>query len=146
MIISRSILVAENGIISFFLWLSNIPLCVCVCVHVCVCVCVCVCVHIHTYALSWWLGGKEFFCQCRRHVFNLWVGKIPWRRKWQLIPVFLSGKSHGQRRLLSYSPLGHKRVQHDLMTKKQQLIYIYVYVYIYIYISHIFFTHSSVDI
>ena len=24
-----------------------------------------------------------------------WVGKIPWRRKWQLTPVFLPGKSHG---------------------------------------------------
>ena len=31
MIISRSIHVATNGIISF-LWFSNIPLCVCVCV------------------------------------------------------------------------------------------------------------------
>ena len=29
MIISRSIHVAANGIISFFLWLSNIPLCIC---------------------------------------------------------------------------------------------------------------------
>ena len=31
-------------------------------------------------------------------------GKIPWRRKWQLIPVFLPGKFHGQRRLAGYSP------------------------------------------
>ena len=23
---------------------------------------------------------------------NIWVGKIPWRRKWQLTPVFLPGK------------------------------------------------------
>ena len=28
--------------------------------------------------------------------FNPWVGKIPWRRKWQPAPVFLPGKSHGQ--------------------------------------------------
>ena len=28
MIISRSIHVAANGIISFFLWLSNIPVCI----------------------------------------------------------------------------------------------------------------------
>ena len=27
--------------------------------------------------LSWWLSGKEFPCQCRRHGFNPWVGKIP---------------------------------------------------------------------
>ena len=31
--------------------------------------------------------------------FNPWVRKIPWRRKWQPTPVFLSGKCHGQRSL-----------------------------------------------
>ena len=25
--------------------------------------------------------GKESACQCRRHEFDLWMGKIPWRRK-----------------------------------------------------------------
>ena len=35
-------------------------------------------------------------------------GKIPWRRKWQSTPVFLPGKSHGQRSLVVYSPWGHK--------------------------------------
>ena len=34
--------------------------------------------------------------------------KISWRRKWQPTPVFLPGKSHGQRNLLGYSPHGHK--------------------------------------
>ena len=33
-----------------------------------------------------------------------WVGKIPWRREWQPIPVFLPGEFHGQRRLEGYSP------------------------------------------
>ena len=37
------------------------------------------------------LSGKELTCQCRRRGFNLWVGKIPWRRKWQLTPVLLLG-------------------------------------------------------
>ena len=32
--------------------------------------------------------------------FNTLVGKIPWRRKWQPTPMFLPGKSHGQRRLV----------------------------------------------
>ena len=32
------------------------------------------------------------------------VGSIPWRRKWQLIPVFLPGKFHGQRSLVVYCP------------------------------------------
>ena len=36
------------------------------------------------------------------------VRKIPWRRKWQPTPVFLPGKSHGQRSLVGYSPWGHK--------------------------------------
>ena len=32
------------------------------------------------------------------------VRKIPWRREWLHIPVFLSGEFHGQRRLVGYSP------------------------------------------
>ena len=47
-------------------------------------------------------GGKELICQCRRLKrcrFSSWVGKIPWRRKWQPTPVFLPGKFHAQRSL-----------------------------------------------
>ena len=43
------------------------------------------------------------------------VRKIPWRRKWQLGPVFLPGKSHGQRSLVGYSPWGC-RVGHNWAT------------------------------
>ena len=50
-----------------------------------------------------WHSGKESFCQCRRCGFNPWVQKIPWRRKWQPTPVFLPGKSHGQRSRTSYT-------------------------------------------
>ena len=35
-----------------------------------------------------------------------WVGKIPWRGKWQPTPGFLPGESHGQRSLVGYSPWG----------------------------------------
>ena len=38
------------------------------------------------------VNGKETSCQCRRHKrprFDPWVGKIPWRRAWQLTPGFL---------------------------------------------------------
>ena len=35
-----------------------------------------------------------------------WVGKIPWRRKWQPTPVLLPEESHGQRTLVGYSPYG----------------------------------------
>ena len=34
-----------------------------------------------------------------------WVGKIPWRRAWQPIPVFLPGESHAQRSLAGYMGL-----------------------------------------
>ena len=40
--------------------------------------------------------------------FNPCVGKIPWRRKWQLTLVILPGKSHGQRGLEGSSPWDHK--------------------------------------
>ena len=50
-------------------------------------------------------GGSEGKGRPR---FDLWVGKIPWRRKWQLSPVFLPGESHGQRSLAGYSPRGRK--------------------------------------
>ena len=36
------------------------------------------------------------------------VEEIPWRREWLPTPVFLSGKSHGQRSLAGYSPRGHR--------------------------------------
>ena len=45
---------------------------------------------------------KTSMCQLRRPRFNAWVRKIPWRRKWQPTPVFLPGKSHGQRSLAGY--------------------------------------------
>ena len=73
----------------------------------------------HIKGLSWWLSGRESACQCRRCRFNLWVGKIPWKRKWQPTPVFLSGEFHGQKSLVGYNPGGHKRVGHDLVTKQQ---------------------------
>ena len=47
----------------------------------------------------------------QRLVFDPWVSKIPWRRKWQPTPVFLPGESHGQRRLEGYT--GLQRVRHD---------------------------------
>ena len=63
--------------------------------------------------------GKESACRYMRHKrceFSLWVGKIPWRRKWQPIPVFLPGEFQGQRSLAGYSSRGH-RVRHNLPTK-----------------------------
>ena len=53
-----------------------------------------------TNGLPWWFTGKESSCQCRRHGFDPWVEKIPWRRECQPTPVFLTGKFHGQRNLV----------------------------------------------
>ena len=56
--------------------------------------------------------GKEPTCQCWRHErcgFNLWVGKIPWMRKWKPTLVFMPGESYGPS-LGGYSPLGHKEL------------------------------------
>ena len=38
------------------------------------------------------------------NAFDVWVWKIPWRRKLQSITVFLPGKSHGQRKLMEHCP------------------------------------------
>ena len=55
--------------------------------------------------------------QCRRHkrlAYRPWAGKIPWRREWQHITVFLPGKFHKQRRLTGYSPAcGHGVAESD---------------------------------
>ena len=56
-------------------------------------------------------SGKGSACQSkrwRRHGFDPWVEKIPCRRYWQPTPVFLTGKSHGQRSCVGYSPWGCK--------------------------------------
>ena len=45
----------------------------------------------------WRLG-----CHHRKHRFDPWIEKIPWRRAWQPTPVFLLGESHGQRSLVGY--------------------------------------------
>jgi len=46
--------------------------------------------------------------QCRRHEFNLWVGKIAWGREWQPTAVFTPGKFCGWRNLVGYNPWGCK--------------------------------------
>ena len=57
--------------------------------------------------------GKESPCHFRRGRFNPWVKKIPWGRPWQPTPVFLPGKSHGQRCEAGHSPWGRKGVGHN---------------------------------
>ena len=59
--------------------------------------------------------------RCRRGGLNPWVRKIPWRRKWQLILVFLPGKCHGQRSLVG--SMGLRRVRHDLATENTCIVW-----------------------
>ena len=57
-------------------------------------------------------SGKESACQCSKHKrlgFHLWVGKIPWSKKWQSTPAFLPGKFHGQRSLVGLQSMGSQR-------------------------------------
>ena len=48
------------------------------------------------------------------------MGKFPWSRKWQPTPVFLSGKSHGQRSLPGYSPWSGKELDTTERLKNSQ--------------------------
>ena len=62
-----------------------------------------------------WLFGASLVAQrlkrpplMQRPGFDLWVGKFPWRRKWQPTPGFLPGESQGWRSLVGYSSRGRK--------------------------------------
>ena len=64
------------------------------------------------------MACKESICKCRRCRFHPWVRKIPWERKWQPTPVFLPGKSQGERNLAGrLQSMGSQRVRHDWRTE-----------------------------
>ena len=52
----------------------------------------------------------------KSHRFDPWVGKIPWRRAREPTPVFLPGKSPGQRSLACYSPQCRKDMNEAITT------------------------------
>ena len=69
--------------------------------------------HTHSHRTHSLPLPRRVFLQSQRHRrwgFDPWVGIILWRRNWELTPVFLPGKSHGQRSLVGYSPWGHKEL------------------------------------
>ena len=53
-----------------------------------------------------------------------WVGMIPWRRKWQPTPVFLPGKSHGQRSMAGYSLRGHKESDTTQQLNNNNMVFV----------------------
>ena len=79
-----------------------------------------------------WFNGKESTRQCRscgRRALNPSVRKIPWRRKWQPTLVFLSGKFHGQKSLVGYSPWNCKEPD----TAEHTCTHTHTHTHIYIY-------------
>ena len=62
--------------------------------------------HSEELICEWWEWWEVSHARIwdRRCRFDPWVRKIPWRRAWQPTPVFLPGKSHGQRCLAGFSP------------------------------------------
>ena len=84
--------------------------------------------------------GIEFACQWRRCRFNSWVGKIPWRSKWQLPAIFLHEKFHGQRSLVGYIVHGLAGVRHDWVTEYTHMAHVSVNIltyFIYFFMSKI---------
>ena len=72
-------------------------------------------IFIFAKGISGGTSGKEPTCQCRKHKkqgFNPWVGKIPWWRKWQPTPVFLSGESPWTEEPGGLRSMGLQRVKH----------------------------------
>ena len=100
--------------------------------HGCMCVCACV----HQYISSWSSAlpitlervlspplhrvhaEQKQWAEMGLHVLAA-AKERKRRRKWKPTPVFLPEKPHGQRSLVGYSPLGHKRLRHDSVIKQQ---------------------------
>jgi len=72
---------------------------------------------IHLLYIRGFLGGasgKEPTCQCKRckrWEFNPWVRKIPLDECMATHSIFLPGETHGQKRLVGYSPWGCKELE-----------------------------------
>ena len=70
--------------------------------------------------LPQWLSSKEPACQCRKHGFDPWVGRIPWRRAWHPTPVFLPRESPWTEEPGRLQSMVSQRAGHDWATKQQQ--------------------------
>ena len=77
---------------------------------------------IYVHGLSWWLSGKESTCQFKRYCFHPWVGKIPWRRKWQPTLWYFCLGNPMNRGAWHVAVLEVTRVRHGLATEQQQFM------------------------
>ena len=89
-------------------------------------------------------AGRESICnvgdlQCRRHRFDSWVGKIPWRIERLLSPVFWPGEFHGL-----YSPW---RCKESDTTERFSLFRLYIMCFnlVSVYFSSLFQNRKSFD-
>ena len=68
----------------------------------------------HAWKIPWTEEPGRLQSMGSRRVWDDWATSLSlftfmhWRRKWQLTPVFMPGKSHGRRSLVGYSPWGCK--------------------------------------
>ena len=94
-------------------------------------------------------SGKEPACQyrrCKRHRFDAWGRKIPWRRKWHPTPVLLPGKFHGPKNLTGYSTWGlHELDTTEILSIHVTCCIIYnTWYVIYIYTWNLYiYTHIN---
>ena len=66
--------------------------------------------NIHKKQVAQGSDGKESACNAGDPGFDPWVGKIPWRRKWQPTPVFLPREFH---RAWQAQSMGSQRGGHN---------------------------------
>ena len=66
------------------------------------------CFHFSTFATKPLCSHHYFRSRFTLLLFLVWVCHL--RRKWQPTPIFLPGKSHGQRSLVGYNPQDHKEL------------------------------------
>ena len=81
-------------------------------------------------------GGKEPACQCRRHKrrgFNPWVGRIPWRKKWEPTPVFCleNSMNRGAWQAMVHGVAKKSDMTQLLNNKMYMCVCVYKYIYSY---------------
>ena len=93
---------------------------------------ICHCLHFPPFYLPWsgdarasWVAQWSrihLWCRrCRRcHGFDLWVGKIPWRRAWQPTPVFSPWRIPWTEEPDRWQSTGSHRVRHDWVTENSR--------------------------
>ena len=103
--------------------------------------------------VPWWLRWSGVCLQCWRHGFDPWVGKIPWERKWQPTPVFLSGKIPWTEKPGRLQSMGSQRVWHKWVANKELsafligqfcwLYILFVFLFLLLFRAFLHFLHNN---